>query len=129
MDSSIAYLDSIAASGNSGAIVLARSSYKSRLSLRFACEYDAMAGTSGVSFAITASTDGGSTYNSLPGVGAVVVKPSATAKAASQEITLPFEAGLQNVNGTITNVKVIATNLDATNAAVTLIEAQFYAAQ
>lgn len=116
MNSTVQFVKSIALSGNSGAIVVSPvDPLQEYFEIRCSAFYAAVAGTTGVSMAITTTLADGATVPVqtvvCPGVAATLT--SVIARSANRSL-----------NGTIVGISVTLTNLDGTNAVACALDIQ-----
>ncbi|MCU1426073.1 MAG: hypothetical protein JWL83_73 [Actinomycetia bacterium] len=72
----------------------------------------AVAGTNGIQLKFQQSGDGGTTYQDVPGV--TVTIPGVISTQASAKLQNDWQ--LRDLSGPVDHVKIVVTNLDATNA-------------
>jgi hypothetical protein len=116
MTSSVYFVGSIAASGNSGAIVITPDESVEYFEFRVSAKYAAVAGTTGVQMVVTLTYLGGQANVVLP----TVVAPGTAGVVTSAVI----RSTTKSFNGPISSISVTLTNLDGTNAAPCALDVQ-----
>lgn len=122
MTSTVQDVKSIALSGTDTITVTLPTTGKVPVSLKVgaAARYAAVAGTSGLSLAFSYSNDGGNTWTAAPETALVVAPAANTLGYGEKKLCLVGPNKQSSVVG-INAVKIVATNLDGTNAVVAAI--------